>query len=304
MYCRPLLREWGLEREAQEVAKAMLMKTRAADHLETPPRRGRCDGPASATRTRTSPLVDTAGGRRVRRSRAAPVLALATLVWSLAAAAQTDPFAALRRSMVDDQIRKRGVETQSVLRAMETVPRHLFVPEPNQLDAYRDGPVPFAPGQNLSHAFVSARMIELLELDGDEKVLEIGTGSGYDAALLSRVARKVYTIEIEKPLANRAKRTLRQLGFDNVEVRIGDGWRGWPEQAPFDAILVTVSTREPPPLLYEQLAVGGKMVVAVGGLVQELQVITKTPEGPITRPVRLVNLGPMTGEADRQPPRD
>ncbi len=208
--------------------------------------------------------------------------------------------------MVDDQVKRRGVKAPSLLSALETVPRHLFVPPPNQRQAYQDVPVPFAPGKNLSTAFVSARMIEVLKLDGDEKVLEIGTGSGYDAALLSSLASEIYTIEIDKALATRARRTLRQLGFDNVEVKIGDGYRGWPEEAPFDAILVTVSTPEPPPLLYEQLKMGGRMVVAVGSLVQEMLLITKTTDGRVTRPVSLVNLGPMTGEINRQdqPPGD
>ena len=237
-------------------------------------------------------MVDASVRRRRLKAAALGVLVL----FAFGAAAQTDPFSALRRSMVDDQVRKRGVTQPRVLSALETVPRHLFVPESSQPLAYQDGPVPFAPGKNLSHAIVSARMIELLELDGDEKVLEIGTGSGYDAALLSRVAREVYTIEIDKALASRARKTLRQLGYSNVEVRVGNGWGGWPEKAPFDAILVTVSTQEPPPPLYRQLRMGGKMVVAVGSLVQELQVITKTPDGRLVQAVSLVNLGPMTDE--------
>ncbi len=232
--------------------------------------------------------------------KAAAVIACASLLWGFAAAAQGDPFTALRHNMVDDQVKKRGVKQGSVLDALETVPRHLFVPPPNQPHAYLDAPVAFAPGKNLSHAYVSARMLEVLELDGDEKVLEIGTGSGYDAALLSSLARQVYTIEIDRALAARARKTLRQLGFDNVEVKVGDGYRGWPEKAPFDAILVTVSTPKPPPILYDQLKMGGRMVVAVGSLVQEMQLITKTADGPITQPVSLVNLGPMTGEINQQ----
>ena len=202
--------------------------------------------------------------------------------------------------MVDDQIRKRGVKEPGVLAAMESVPRHLFVPERQQREAYQDAPVTFAPGQNLPHAIVSARMLEVLELDRKDHVLEIGTGSGYEAALLSRVAGKVYTVEIDRKLADQARTKLRQLGFNNIEVRVGDGYRGWPEKAPFDAILVTVSTPEPPPLLYEQLAIGGRMVVAVGSLIQEMQLIVKTSDGPVTRPVSLVNLGPMTGEVNQQ----
>ncbi len=228
------------------------------------------------------------------------VIGIAALSWGFAAAAQVDPFISQRRNMVDDQVKKRGVKQGRVLSALETVPRHLFVPPPNQPLAYQDAPVPFAPGKNLSHVYVSARALEVLDLDGDEKVLEIGTGSGYDAALLSSLARQVYTIEIDKALATRARKTLRKLGFDNVEVKIGDGYRGWPEQAPFDAILVTVSTPRTPPILYDQLKMGGRMVVAVGSLVQEMQLLTKTVDGPITQPVSLVNLGPMTGEITQQ----
>ena len=228
------------------------------------------------------------------------VVGFAFLMWGITAVAQGDPFAALRRNMVDDQVKKRGVKQSSVLFALETVPRHLFVPPTSQPQAYLDAPVAFAPGKNLSHAYVSARMIEVLDLDGDEKVLEIGTGSGYDAALLSRLVREVYSIEIDKTLAARARKTLRQLEFDNVEVKVGDGYRGWSEKAPFDAILVTVSTPKPPPLLYEQLKMGGRMVVAVGSLVQEMQLLTKTVDGPITQPVSLVNLGPMTGEINQK----
>ena len=272
------------------------MKTHATKH------RTGASGHGGAVRKRTgmSPRVDDLPWM------VPALLAVAVLLCGLPASAQTDPFApgdpfiSLRRDMIDHQVKKRGVKQPSVLSALEIVPRHLFVPEPNQPNAYKDAPVPFAPGQNLSHPFVSAKMIEILELTGTERVLEIGTGSGYDAALLSRVAGEVYTIEIDKNLAARARRTLRQLGFDNVVVRSGDGYRGWPEKAPFDAILVTVSTREPPAPLYAQLKMGGRMVVAVGSLVQEMQLITKTPEGRVTEPVRLVNLEPMTGEVNRQ----
>lgn len=227
--------------------------------------------------------------------------ALAT--WVPGLAAQDDPFFTLRQSMVQDQVLGRGVTAPDVLSAMVEVPRHLFVPENMRRRAYEDKPVTIAPGQTLSQAYVSARMIDLLQLDGDEKVLEIGTGSGYDAALLSRMAREVYTIEIDSDLAAQAQRTLQTLGFDNVEVRVGDGYRGWKEEAPFDAILLTAApTRVPEPLL-EQLAVGGRMVVAVGySLHQDLQVITKTSATERTvRRVNLISLSPMTGEVDRQP---
>ena len=258
-----------------------------------------------ASRTPASPLADgRAGFLRNRRAScprfAVPAVVLSSVILGFGATAQTDPFISLRRNMVDNQVKKHGVKQPGVLAALATVPRHLFVPGPNQPEAYKAAPVPFAPGKNLSSALVSARMIEELQLDGDEKVLEIGTGSGYDAALLSQLARQVYTIEIDKTLANQAKKTLRKLGFRNVEVRNGDGYRGWPEKAPFDAILVTVSTLKAPEPLYDQLKMGGRMVVAVGDLVQEMQLIIKTPEGRVMRPISLVNLGPMTGEVNQQ----
>ena len=216
------------------------------------------------------------------------------------AASSSDPFFGERRNMVNDQVRKRGIEEPNVLEAMETVPRHLFVPEIYQLQAYEDTPVSIAPGQTLSQAYLSARMIALLDLDGDEKVLEIGTGSGYDAALLSRMAREVHTIEIDNTLGRRARSTLKELGYGNVEVHIGDGYRGWPEEAPFDAILVTAAPERVPDPLIDQLAIGGKMVLAVGRAVQELQVITKTAEDSYNvRKINLVNLGPMTGEVQQ-----
>lgn len=202
--------------------------------------------------------------------------------------------------MVTEQVRKRGIEIPMLLNAMQDVPRHLFVPEGSQPLAYGDSPVTIAPGKTLSQAYVSARMISLLELEGDEKVLEIGTGSGYDAALLSQLAREVYTIEIDPGLGQRAEETLGRLGYQNVHVRIGDGYRGWPEKAPFDAILITAAPERLPEPLFEQLKDGGRMVVAVGGLVQDLQVVTKHGDERRTRTVSLVNLAPMTGEVQRE----
>jgi protein-L-isoaspartate(D-aspartate) O-methyltransferase len=228
----------------------------------------------------------------------AAALVLATVFGSAAAvAAQSEPFALERHRMVDEQVRQRGIEQPRVLEAMENVPRHLFVPDEKRRLAYEDVPVEIYPDQTLSQAYVSARMISLLELDGDEKVLEIGTGSGYDAALLSRMAREVYTIEIQEELYRKAERTLDRLGYRNVHARAGDGYNGWPEEAPFDAILVTAAPERLPEPLLEQLRVGGKMVIAVGNLVQELQVITKTADGLERRKVSLVNLVPMTGQA-------
>ncbi len=223
------------------------------------------------------------------------VLVLATAAF---AAAQADPlpsdqFAPMRSDMVEN-LRRSGIKEPSVLTAMKSVPRHLFVLESRQPQAYEDSPVEIAPGHNLPQASLSAQMIELLELDGDEKVLEVGTGSGYDAAILSQVAREVYTIEIDRDLGSRARETLRELGYENVRVRIGDGRRGWPEEAPFDAILVTAAPESVPPALFKQLKVGGRMVVALGsGFSQDLKVITKTADGQETRRISPVVIVPM-----------
>lgn len=225
------------------------------------------------------------------------------LAATAAAPAQSDAFFSERRQhMVDDQVRGRGIDQSGLLQAMETVPRHLFVPEVRRPDAYGDDPVEIAPGKTLSQAYVSALMISLLELKGNEKVLEVGTGSGYDAALLSRMVTRgeIYTIEIDESLGQRASATLRNLGYDNVRVKIGDGYRGWPEEAPFDAILVTTAPPYPPEPLIEQLRVGGKMVIPVGSLLQNLLVITKTADGTERRKVDLVNFGRMTGEVEHR----
>ena len=229
------------------------------------------------------------------------------LLGALPAAAQStsssqDPFLDVRREMVDSQIRRRGIQQPLLLSALEKVPRHQFVPETSGPLAYRDAPVSFAPGQNLSQAYVSARMISLLNLKGDEKVLEIGTGSGYDAALLSQMVDEVYTVEIDGDLGQKADSKLTELGYDNVEVRIGDGYRGWPEKAPFDAILLTAAPQRVPEPLFEQLKIGGRMVVAVGfSLHQDLKVITRTgeTEREIKR-VNLISLTPMTGEVTQE----
>ncbi|MEM9555491.1 MAG: protein-L-isoaspartate(D-aspartate) O-methyltransferase [Acidobacteriota bacterium] len=255
----------------------------------------------------SAPAASPATDGRCRRGRSLG-LVLLTLALCLVgfeappSAAQTgDTFGAQRLDMVESQVRRRGVTQPSLLEAMQLVPRHRFVPETLEREAYTDRPVPIAPGQTLSQAYVSARMISLLDLDGDEKVLEIGTGSGYDAALLSRIADEVYTIEIDEDLAKEARGTLRELGYDNVRVQAGDGYRGWPSEAPFDAILMTTAPPRIPEPLFDQLAPGGKMVIAVGySLHQDLQVVTKSREGDReVRRVSLVSLTPMTGEVQQ-----
>ena len=239
----------------------------------------------------------------------APVAALAVLLaFPLMAAAinpqapPPDPFFDLRRDMVDQQIRRRQVKAPNVLRAMEEVPRHRFVPDHQRSSAYVDSPVPIGDGQTISQPYVVALMTELLELDDDSKVLEIGTGSGYQAAVLSRIAKEVYSIEIRESLGEQARALLQDLGYDNVEVRIGDGYQGWPDHAPFDGIIVTAAPERIPQPLVDQLKLGGKMVIPVGRFLQELLVITKTEHGIQTREVAGVRFVPMIGEVEKPPP--
>jgi protein-L-isoaspartate(D-aspartate) O-methyltransferase len=205
-------------------------------------------------------------------------------------------FAQARRQMVNSQIRARGISDQRVIQAMSKVERHLFVPQNYRDLAYTDQPLPIGEDQTISQPYIVAVMTELLHLDGDEKVLEIGTGSGYQAAILAEIASEVYTIEIVEPLAARADKLLKQLGYKNITVKCGDGYIGWEEYAPFDAIIVTCAPPEVPQPLVEQLADGGRMVVPVGTSWQELLLIEKK-NGKVTEtsvlPVRFV---PMTGE--------
>jgi protein-L-isoaspartate(D-aspartate) O-methyltransferase len=214
-----------------------------------------------------------------------------------------DFWAGLRREMVEKQIQRRGVRQSAVLKAMEAVPRHLFIPDSQRDQAYSDGPLPIGHQQTISQPYIVALMTELLDLDRGDKVLEIGTGSGYHAAVLSKVAGEVYTIEIIDELGKQARSTLEDLGYKNVHVKVGDGYKGWPEEAPFDAIILTAAPpREPPQPLLDQLKMGGRMVVPVGGYLQDLLLITKTPHGPETKIVAPVRFVPMTGEVQQKNP--
>jgi protein-L-isoaspartate(D-aspartate) O-methyltransferase len=196
--------------------------------------------------------------------------------------------------MIEDQIIKRGIEDQRVLDIMESVQRHKFVPEKYAESAYKDGPLPIGYGQTISQPFIVAFMTENLKVDSSHKILEIGTGSGYQAAILSRLTNYVYTIEIVDELAKESSSRLKKLGFKNVSVRSGDGYKGWPEEAPFDRIMVTAAPEEIPDMLVEQLAEGGIMVIPVGKQfdIQYLWVITKEIGGSIKKekilPVRFV----------------
>ena len=196
------------------------------------------------------------------------------------------------REMVRRQLRPRGISDSRVLQALADTPRHLFVPSKVVAGAYMDGPLSIGHGQTISQPYIVALMTELLHLSGTEKVLEIGTGSGYQAAVLAQLTDSVYSIEIVKALADSARDRLARLGYHNVIVRHGDGYLGWPEQAPFDCIIVTAAPPEVPPALVAQLRPGGRMVIPVGEYYQELLVITKSESGQIKRadviPVRFV----------------
>jgi len=204
--------------------------------------------------------------------------------------------------MVETQIVSRGVRDPRVLEAVRDVPRELFVDPSERSKAFDDTPLPIAGNQTISQPYIVALMTQLLDLGPDEKVLEIGTGSGYQSAVLSRLCREVYSIEIVPELARSAADRLKQLGFENVTVREGDGYRGWPEKAPFDGVIVTAAPERIPEPLIEQLAPGGRMVIPVGGLFQELKVFRKDASGRVTEeailPVRFV---PMTGEVAKTP---
>jgi len=224
---------------------------------------------------------------------------LAALVVPAAALAQDDIYGARRQQMVEDQIRKRSIEDSKVLHAMSIVPRHLFVPETYRAQAYDDYPLPIGSNQTISQPYIVALMTSLLDLKGGESVLEIGTGSGYQAAVLAQIAAHVYTVEILEPLADRARKTLADLGYGNVEVKVGDGWGGWPEHAPYDGILVTAAPPRVPEPLLQQLKVGGHLVVPVGSFFQDLVVYTRTADGFEKRNVIPVRFVPMTGEAQK-----
>lgn len=204
--------------------------------------------------------------------------------------------------MVRDQIAARGIRNPAVLKAMRETPREIFVPPAVRVFAYEDRPFPIGYGQTISQPYIVAFMTEMLDIKMDHRVLEIGTGSGYQAAILSSLAREVYTIEIVPQLAKSASETLNGLGYKNVIVREGDGYKGWPEKAPFDRIILTAAPPELPKTLTDQLKPGGKLLAPIGDptTAQELRLVEKGADGKITsRPVLPVQFVPMVKPRDR-----
>jgi len=204
-----------------------------------------------------------------------------------------------RRRMVKEQLEARDIRSARVLDAMRKVPRHLFVPEPQRGEAYGDWPVPIGHDQTISQPYIVAFMTQALDLAPGHRVLEVGTGSGYQAAVLGELAKDVYTIEILPPLADRARETLSALGYRNVHVRTGNGYFGWAEFAPYDRIMVTAAPDEVPSALLEQLRVGGLMAIPVGTVMQELRILRRTATGVETLSTLPVRFVPMTGRPGR-----
>ncbi len=203
---------------------------------------------------------------------------------------------AARAAMVREQLRGRDIRSARVLDVMGRVPRHLFVPETQRGDAYADHPLPIGYDQTISQPYIVAFMTQALDVRATDRILEIGTGSGYQAAVLGALGGQVYTIEIVAPLADRARSLLASLGYRNVHVRAGNGYLGWPEEAPFDRIMVTAAPDDVPPALVAQLKEGGLMAIPVGTVVQELRILRKTAKGMETLDTLAVRFVPMTGK--------
>lgn len=198
-----------------------------------------------------------------------------------------------RDKMLEEQIIARGITDKNVLDAMSSVKRHLFVPENLINSAYSDCPLPIGYGQTISQPYIVAYMTEQISPENRMRILEIGTGCGYQAAVLGKIVKDVYSVEILKPLADSARERLKKLGYDNVHVKCGDGYKGWEEYAPFDAIIITAAPPEVPEGLIDQLKVGGRMIVPVGSFRQELCLIEKTPEGINKKTLLPVRFVPM-----------
>lgn len=221
----------------------------------------------------------------------------ALLVLLSAAGSQSeDPYAEMRWQMVEDQIISRGIRDSAVINAMLRIPRHEFVPREFRESAYNDSPIPIGRGQTISQPYIVALMSEILRPAPGRKLLEVGTGSGYQTAILAETGAEVYTIEIIPEIAERTRRLLEKLGYTGIHFRIGDGNAGWEENAPYDGIIVTAAPGDVPQALVSQLKEGGRMVIPVGGESQELLLIEKSEKGVAYRKVTSVRFVPMTGK--------
>ncbi len=232
----------------------------------------------------------------MRLLRVLPIAAVVLSMTPHSGPGTDDPFAGKRAAMVYEQLEREGISDPRVLAAMGKVPRHLFVPPEYRRRAYDPYPLPIGEGQTISQPYIVAFMTQILRLRENDRVLEVGTGSGYQAAIAAQLASEVYTVEIHDSLATRSAKTLSELGYRNVVVRQGDGYYGWAEKAPFDAIIVTCAGGHIPPPLLRQLAHGGRMIMPVGGLfmTQNLVFLEKNARGSITQrnvlPVAFVRL--------------
>ncbi|MBS3818507.1 protein-L-isoaspartate(D-aspartate) O-methyltransferase [bacterium] len=213
-----------------------------------------------------------------------------------------DSYTQMRKNMVQSQLKARDITDERVLEVMKKVPRHLFVSPRYKNQAYEDHPLPIGEGQTISQPYIVALMTQYLDVNNDEKVLEIGTGSGYQAAVLSHLAAQVYSIEIREKLAQKAAQRLNRLHYDNVMVKCGDGYFGWEKHAPFDAIIVTCAANHVPPSLMKQLKEGGKLIIPLGSVryFQTLTLITKVDGEPKVKHISGVRFVPMIGEAQKR----
>jgi protein-L-isoaspartate(D-aspartate) O-methyltransferase len=224
---------------------------------------------------------------------------LSLFLWTNFFIEDNDEYANKRWDMVERQLISRGIQNSKVIRAMIKIPRHKFVPENLKDSAYEDSPLPIGMEQTISQPYIVALMTELLNLKEADRVLEVGTGSGYQTAIIAEIGCEVYTVEILEPVAEKAKRVLQSLGYKNIHFKIGDGYRGWEEHAPFDAIIVTAAPEHMPQPLLDQLKVKGKMIIPVGALYQDLLLVRRTEKGVDMKTVTPVRFVPMTGEAGR-----